>query len=121
MGKAPKTSYVEMVERAVDKAGKGEKVSRRKIKEYIRDTWSVKIDSDSVKDSLKTVIAKEVDDGYLIQEKDSFRFSPKGKKHFVEKHGSNDEEGEEDDDDEEEEDTPSKPKKGKKAADEDTE
>ncbi|GAA5927329.1 hypothetical protein JCM3775_002518 [Rhodotorula graminis] len=118
MGKAPKTSYVEMVERAVDKAGKGEKVSRRKIKEYIRDTWSVKIESDSVKDSLKTVIAKEVDDGFLIQEKDSFRFSPKGKKHFVEKYGSDDQE---EDDDDEEEDTPSKPKKGKKAADEDTE
>ncbi|GAA5927315.1 hypothetical protein JCM3775_002514 [Rhodotorula graminis] len=118
MGKAPKTSYVEMVERAVDKAGKGEKVSRRKIKEYIRDTWSVKIESDSVKDSLKTVIAKEVEDGFLIQEKDSFRFSPKGKKHFVEKYGSDDQE---EDDDDEEEDTPSKPKKGKKAAGEDTE
>ncbi|GAA5857607.1 hypothetical protein JCM9279_006484 [Rhodotorula babjevae] len=86
MGKAPKMTYPEMVEHAVNSAGPNEKLSRRKIKEYLSHHWDVKVDQPSVVDSLKDVMTQEVNSGYLIQEKQSFRFSPKGKKHYAEKY-----------------------------------
>ncbi|GAA5894876.1 hypothetical protein JCM8208_006094 [Rhodotorula glutinis] len=114
MGKAAKTTMIEMVEHAV-KSGKGEKLSRRKIKTYLETEYGLKVDSDSVKTKINDAINEEVTKGILDKEKDSFKFSPKGKKHYEKVYGqvvSDEEEGT--DEEAEEEDTPSKKTKAKK-------
>ncbi|GAA5894890.1 hypothetical protein JCM8208_006098 [Rhodotorula glutinis] len=120
MGKTPSTTYVEMVGRAVHSAGDGNKLSRVKIKKYLSDNWNIDTDADSVKESLKLVLNREVESGILVKDKDSFGFSPKGKKVYAKMYGGDDAEDQEESEDDEE-DTPSKKKNGKKAADEDTE
>ncbi|GAA5881766.1 hypothetical protein JCM3774_000869 [Rhodotorula dairenensis] len=88
-----KWTYVEMVDLAVN-SGHGAKVSRTKINTYIREHFGFDTSSTLVKKRVKDALDRRIDEGLLAQDKQSFVFTPAGKKAFKDQYESSEEESE---------------------------
>ncbi|KPV73067.1 uncharacterized protein RHOBADRAFT_46161 [Rhodotorula graminis WP1] len=110
-GKATTASYAEMLDLAVN-SGKGEKVSRQKIYTYIRINYKIDTDGATFKRHIKAAFTKRLDAGIILQQKNSFYLSAKGKKHIADQYDLSDNDNEAS---ETEENTPSKPSKSVKS------
>ncbi|GJN94150.1 hypothetical protein Rhopal_007224-T1 [Rhodotorula paludigena] len=88
--------YSEMVDCALH-SGKGEKISRKKIYEYIAEVYKVQIaGNDNSKDRFKKAMDKRISDGLVVQEKQSFEFTAAGEKYYKDTYESTSEEEDED-------------------------
>ncbi|GAA6057325.1 hypothetical protein JCM3770_001092 [Rhodotorula araucariae] len=83
--------FVEMLDCAIH-AGHGDKVSRQKVYSYLRDYYRLSTDTPAFKTRFKKAVDQRVDEGLVVQDKNSFLFTPKGEMHFREAYESSEEE-----------------------------
>ncbi|GAA5881494.1 hypothetical protein JCM8547_006318, partial [Rhodosporidiobolus lusitaniae] len=72
-----------------------DKLSRTKMRSYISENWSVDFTKDTNKDKLKEALEQRKEQGFVEQDKQSFRFTAKGQQHYDNTYAQTDDEEEE--------------------------